>query len=355
MGRLENIESTAQAASPGQDVVLSVRGLKTYFHLPQGILKAVDGISFDVHKGELVGLVGESGCGKSITARSILNMVRSPGRTHGEALFFQNGQPVNLLDLAPDGDRIRHIRGDAITMIFQEPMNAFSMVHTVGHQIMEGILLHRKVNKKEAREMTLKLLDDVGISNPQQRIDEYPFQLSGGMRQRAMIAMAIATNPRLLICDEPTTALDVSVQAQILRLLKDLQRKYGMAIIFITHDLAVIAQIAQRVIVMYLGKIVEEASVREIFHNPLHPYTRKLMAAVPNINLDADGGARKRLQTIEGFVPEPINLPDECVFYKRCGDAWQHCSTTKPKLVEVTPGHFVRCFMYGDHEQEGRE
>lgn len=337
-----------------REVVLSVRNLRTYFHLRHGVLKAVDGISFDVHKGELVGLVGESGCGKSITARSILNMVRPPGKAMGEVMYFSDGQGVNLLSFKPDSDEIRRIRGDAMTMVFQEPMNAFSMVHTIGHQIMEGLLLHRKISKQEARAQTVKLLEDVGISNPGQRIDEYPFQLSGGMRQRAMIAMAIATNPRVLICDEPTTALDVSVQAQILRLLKDLQQKYGMAIIFITHDLAVIAQIAERVIVMYLGKIVEEAPVREIFHNPMHPYTRKLMAAVPDIQL-GESGERRRLQTIEGFVPEPINLPVECVFYKRCGDAWDHCGAARPRLVEATPGHFVRCFKFGDHEREGKE
>ncbi len=268
-----------------RDVVLSVRNLRTYFFLRHGVLKAVDGISFDVHKGELVGLVGESGCGKSITARSILNMVRDPGKPMGEVWFYRNGEAVNLLDLRPDGPEIRRTRGDLVTMVFQEPMNAFSMVHTIGHQIMEGILLHRRVTKQEARQMAIRLLEDVGMSNPGQRIDEYPFQLSGGMRQRAMIAMAIATRPHLLICDEPTTALDVSVQAQILSLLKQLQTQYGMGIIFITHDLAVIAQIAERVIVMYLGKIVEEAPVRDIFHRPLHPYTLKLMAAVPDVQL----------------------------------------------------------------------
>jgi len=335
-----------------REVVLSVKDLKTYFFLPHGVLKAVDGISFDVHKGELVGLVGESGCGKSITARSILNIVRSPGRPTGEVWFYRDGEATNLLDLKPDGAEIRRTRGDLVTMVFQEPMNAFSMVHTIGHQIMEGLLLHRKISKEEARAQTIKLLENVGMSNPGQRIDEYPFQLSGGMRQRAMIAMAIATNPHLLICDEPTTALDVSVQAQILSLLKDLQAQYGMAIIFITHDLAVIAQIAERVIVMYLGKIVEEAPVREIFHAPLHPYTLKLMAAVPDVQLGE--GDRRRLQTIEGFVPEPIDLPQQCVFFNRCGEAWERCGISMPDMVEVSPGHFVRCFKYGDHGDGGR-
>jgi len=337
-----------------QPTVLSVRDLKTYFYLPHGVLKAVDGVSFDIHRGELVGLVGESGCGKSITARSILNMVRPPGKPQGEVLFFRNGQAINLLDLAPDGAEIRRIRGDALTMVFQEPMNAFSMVHTVGHQIMEVLLLHRPVTKREAREQTIQLLADVGISNPQQRVDEYPFQLSGGMRQRAMIAMAIATNPQLLICDEPTTALDVSVQAQILRLLKELQSQRGMSILFITHDLAVIAQIATRVIVMYLGKVVEEAPVREIFHNPRHPYTRKLMAAVPDIVL-LEGGERRRLQTIDGFVPEPIGLPDQCVFYDRCTEAWERCAAGGPPLIPVGEGHFVRCYLYDAASQPGRK
>lgn len=333
------------------EIVLSVRDLKTYFHLPHGLLKAVDGVSFDVHAGELVGLVGESGCGKSITARSILNIVRPPGKAEGEVLYVENGKLTNLLDLKPDGREIHKIRGDAITMVFQEPMNALSMVHTVGHQIAEAILLHRSVSKKEARELVVELLEDVGISNPHQRVDEYPFQLSGGMRQRAMIAMAIATRPRLLICDEPTTALDVSVQAQILRLLKELQQKYGMAIIFITHDLGVIAQIAQRVIVMYLGNIVEAASVREIFHNPRHPYTRRLLAAVPDLQLDGNPRGN-RLQTIEGFVPEPINLPRECVFYSRCPERWDRCQIGNPDLVQVNQDHSVRCLLYDDRVQK---
>ncbi|MBZ0295671.1 MAG: ABC transporter ATP-binding protein [Anaerolineae bacterium] len=331
-----------------RNVVLSVRDLRTYFHLPHGVLKAVDGVSFDVHQGELLGLVGESGCGKSITARSILNMVRSPGKAYGEVLYFENGRATNLLALGSDSREIHRIRGDAITMVFQEPMNAFSMVHTVGHQIMEAILLHRQVSKKEAREMSIDLLDHVGISNPQQRVDEYPFQLSGGMRQRAMIAMAIATNPKVLICDEPTTALDVSVQAQILRLLKSLQEKHDMAVIFITHDLGVIAQIAERVIVMYLGNIVEEAPVHDIFHNPKHPYTRRLMAAVPDVHIEGENGARTRLQTIDGFVPEPINLPDQCVFYNRCTEHWQHCTTANPELLQINETHFARCYKYDE-------
>jgi peptide/nickel transport system ATP-binding protein len=327
-------------------VVLSIRNLHTDFYLPTGVLKAVNGISFDVHQGELVGLVGESGCGKSITARSILNIIRKPGKATGEVLYFNEGRSINLLDLHPNSREIRSIRGDAITMVFQEPMNAFSMVHTVGHQIMEGILLHRQVSKREAREMTIQLLEDVGISNPGQRIDEYPFQLSGGMRQRAMIAMAIATKPDVLICDEPTTALDVSVQAQILSLLKDLQAKHNMAIIFITHDLGVIAQIAERVLVMYLGNIVEEASVHDIFYDPKHPYTRRLLAAVPDVNAGGDNGERVRLQTIDGFVPEPIDLPDECVFYTRCTERWHHCTTHNPPLINVAEGHFARCYKY---------
>jgi peptide/nickel transport system ATP-binding protein len=332
-------------------LLLSVRDLKTHFELPHGTLKAVDGISFDVREGELIGLVGESGCGKSVTARSILKLVRPPGEVMGEILYYPNHKPghyglpdvIDIAKLDSDGDTIRQIRGDAMTMVFQEPMNAFSMVHTVGHQIMESVLLHRDMSKREARDYTINLLADVGIANPQQRVDEYPFQLSGGMRQRAMIALAIATRPRLLICDEPTTALDVSVQAQILRLLKDLQEKYGMAIIFITHDLAVIAQIAQRVMVMYLGKIVERAPVRDIFHNPLHPYTRKLMAAVPDLIADH---SRSRLQTIDGFVPEPIGLPDRCGFYERCDKAFARCKGNAPELIPIKPDQAVSCFLY---------
>jgi peptide/nickel transport system ATP-binding protein len=293
-------------------------------------------------------LEGESGCGKSITARSILNMVRSPGKATGEVLYFDQGRSVNLLAMHPDGRVIRNIRGVALTMVFQEPMNAFSMVHTIGHQIMEIILLHRPVSRKVARDMTVQLLDDVGISNPGQRVDEFPFQLSGGMRQRAMIAMAIATNPKVLICDEPTTALDVSVQAQILKLLKNLQAQHGMAIIFITHDLGVIAQIAERVVVMYLGNIVEEAPVRQIFHNPSHPYTRRLMAAVPDLEIEGVESDGRYLQTIGGYVPEPIDLPDECVFYTRCTERWQHCSTRNPDLLQIDDTHRVRCFKYDE-------
>lgn len=328
------------------NLLLSVRNMKTYFHLREGIVKAVDNVSFDLRRGEVLGIVGESGCGKSVTARSILRMVKKPGKTEGEILFYSEGNstPVNLVDLDPGGREIRTIRGEKINMIFQEPMNAFSPVHTIGDQIMEAILLHREMSKKEARELTIKLLADVGISNPEQRVDEYPFQLSGGMRQRAMIAMAISCKPQILLADEPTTALDVSVQAQILRLLKDLQSKSGMSIIFITHNLAVVAQMANRVIVMYLGQVMEEADVGEIFHNPLHPYTKRLLESILDLSKNEH---RKRLKTIEGSVPEPMNLPQHCVFFDRCQEAEKkECREGIPPLVEIKKGHKVRCFRY---------
>lgn len=330
------------------DTILDVRNLKTYFYLREGVLKAVDNLSFSLEKGTVLGIVGESGCGKSITARSILRMVKSPGRSEGEINFNNNGQMINLLDLDPRGKEIRKIRGDKITMIFQEPMNALSPVHTIGDQIMEAILLHRELDQSKARGLAVKLLGDVGISNPGQRIDEYPHQLSGGMRQRAMIAIAISCNPVLLLADEPTTALDVSVQAQILSLLKGLQADYGMSIVFITHDLAVVAQMVDRVLVMYLGQVMEEANVKSLFHDPVHPYTRKLLESIPDLSKKHK---TTRLETIEGSVPEPMNLPERCVFYNRCPLAENNCNEQYPPMLEVKPGHRVKCL----HVEKGGE
>jgi len=323
---------------------MSVQGLKTHFHLRDGILKAVDNVSFDVQKGKVLGLVGESGCGKSITARSVLRMVKRPGKSTGKVMFRNNGEIVNLIDLEPSGEEIRNIRGDRISMIFQEPMNSLSPVHSIGNQVTEGLMLHLGLNKQQAREKAIELLANVGIANPETRIDSFPHQLSGGMRQRAMIAIAISCNPSLLLADEPTTALDVSVQAQILKLLKDLQNEHQMSIIFITHDLAVVAQMADRVLVMYLGQEMEEADVEDIFYNPMHPYTEKLLDSMPDLS---KAKKNDRLEIIAGSVPEPINLPKRCVFYDRCHRVIQGtCDREVPPLYTPKTGHRVRCFLY---------
>jgi len=324
--------------------LLQVKNLKVYFYLEEGILKAVDDVSFDIGRKKVLGIVGESGCGKSVTAQSILRIVPHPGRTvGGEILLHQNGNLVDLAELDPSGRDIRAIRGKEITMIFQEPMTSLSPVHTIGNQIMEAVLLHRDMSQSEARELTLEMLYKVGISNPHRRIDEYSYQLSGGLRQRAMIAMALSCNPSLLIADEPTTALDVTVQAQILELMKGLQREFGMSIIYITHNLGVIAEISDEVLVMYLGKVVEHANTDEIFHNPLHPYTIGLLKSIPKVGKKA----RTRLEAIKGTVPLPLDLPRGCRFYQRCQEAKKGiCNVDSPSLIEVTKGHRVSCFLY---------
>ena len=324
--------------------LLQVKNLKVYFYLEEGILKAVDDVSFDIGRKKVLGIVGESGCGKSVTAQSILRIVPHPGRTvGGEILLHQNGNLVDLAKLDPFGREIRAIRGKEIAMIFQEPMTSLSPIHTIGNQIMEAVLLHRDMSQSEARELTLEMLYKVGISNPHQRIDEYSYQLSGGLRQRAMIAMALSCNPSLLIADEPTTALDVTVQAQILELMKELQREFGMSIIYITHNLGVIAEISDEVLVMYLGKVVEHANADEIFHNPLHPYTIGLLKSIPKVGKKA----RTRLEAIKGTVPLPLDLPRGCRFYQRCREAKEGiCNVDNPSLIEVTKGHRVSCFLY---------
>jgi len=324
--------------------LLQVKNLKTYFYLDEGVLKAVDDVSFKIQKKKVLGIVGESGCGKSVTAQSVLRIVPDPGKTvGGEILLHQNGKVTDLVKLDSYGKEIRAIRGKEITMIFQEPMTSLSPVHSIGDQIMEAILLHRNMNKNEARELALEMLYKVGIPNPYQRINEYPHQLSGGLRQRAMIAMALSCNPSLLIADEPTTALDVTVQAQILELMKELQAEFGMSIMFITHNLGVIAEMADEVMVMYLGKAVEYASVDEIFHHPLHPYTVRLLRSIPKVGKKA----RTRLDAIKGTVPLPLDLPPGCSFYPRCPEAKKGlCNKETPSLVEVEKNHWVSCFLY---------
>jgi len=320
--------------------LLSVRNLKTYFQTEDGEVPAVDGVSFDLEAGETLGIVGESGCGKSVTSLSIMRLIPSPpGRIAGGEIIFDG---EDLLKKTPA--EMRKIRGNEISMIFQEPMTSLNPVFTIGDQIMEAIILHQKLSKKEARERAIEMLRLVGIPSPEQRVDEYPHQLSGGMRQRVMIAMALSCNPRLLIADEPTTALDVTIQAQILELLQRLQEEFGMAIIMITHDLGVVAGMVDRVIVMYAGKVVEEAPVRELFRNPLHPYTIGLLGSIPKLHQ-----AQERLQTIEGVVPSPFNMPRGCRFHPRCPYARPACEEAQPPLMELAPGHFAACIRHTDY------
>jgi oligopeptide/dipeptide ABC transporter ATP-binding protein len=329
------------------DTVVALKNVATHFFLDEGVLKALDGVSFRIGAEKTLGVIGESGCGKSVTAQSILRIVPHPGKTvAGEIMFWhRDGRAVNLLEMHPDGNEIRAIRGREISMIFQEPMTSLSPVHTIGDQVSEVILLHRTRNKREAKEITLDMLNKVGISNAAQRFNEYPHQFSGGMRQRAMIAMALSCNPTLLIADEPTTALDVTVQAQILDLMHSMQAELGMAMMYITHDLGVIADVADEVAVMYLGMVAEYADVRSIFREPLHPYTRLLLKSIPRVGRKA----RVRLDAIEGNVPIPLNLRPQCPFVDRCPEAIPGvCQAAVPELYQPRPGHRVRCFLYRD-------
>ena len=326
-----------------QELVLEIRDLHTYFPLEEGMLKAVNGVSLTIHRNRTLGVVGESGCGKSVTAQSILRIVPEFAQMTGEILLHKNGEVIDLAALAPSGREIRDIRGRDISMIFQEPMTAFSPVHSVGEQIMEAILVHEDVPKAEARAQAIELLKLVGIPIPEERVDAYPHQLSGGMRQRAMIAMALVLKPKLLIADEPTTALDVTIQAQILRLMKTLQAEMGMSIMFITHDLGVIANMADDVAVMYLGRVVEYGSVRQIFRTPKHPYTQALLRSIPRTGRRA----RVRLETIEGIVPVPLDPPDICPFADRCTQFIPgRCDEKVPDFLGIAPGHSVRCILY---------
>jgi peptide/nickel transport system ATP-binding protein len=332
--------------------LLSVRNLKTYFPQDEGTVKAVDGASFDVHSGRTLGIVGESGCGKSITARSILRIVDRPGRIVAGQILFQRQNVadaadvdamVDLTQLTSYGEEMRAIRGAEIALILQEPMSSFSPVHTVGNQIIEAILLHQQVDKREARARAIDMLRRVGIPLPEQRLEAYAYQLSGGLRQRAMIAMALSCNPRLLIADEPTTALDVTTQAQILDLMRHLQQEYGMAIMLITHDLGVVAEMADDVVVMYLGRIVEQASVDEIFYAPKHPYTQALLRSIPHIRAKS----RERLASITGFVPHPYNRPPGCPFHPRCASFMPGvCDRREPELQQIGEKHAASCFLY---------
>ncbi|MCD6540383.1 ABC transporter ATP-binding protein [Candidatus Bipolaricaulota bacterium] len=323
--------------------LIEVKGLRTYFYTEDGVVKAVDGVSFAIEPEQTLGVVGESGCGKSVTALSIMGLVpMPPGKiVEGEILFRKNGKTVELHKLNPKGKEYRSIRGKEIAMIFQEPMTSLNPVFTIGYQIMEAIMLHQKVSKREARQKAIEMLRQVGIPEPEQRVDEYPHQLSGGMRQRAMIAMALSCNPSLLIADEPTTALDVTIQAQVLDLMQDLKRKFRAAIMLITHDLGVVAEMCEEVVVMYLGKVVERAKVRPIFHEPKHPYTQGLLKSIPSL-----ATKKKRLDPIKGVVPDPLNAPPGCPFNPRCPHAIEICRQEMPPLKEVETDHDVACWLY---------
>lgn len=316
--------------------LLVVENLKTYFPTGDSVAKAVDGVNLSIRPKETLGIVGESGCGKSMTALSILRLVPHPGKIVEGKIFFEG---LNLLEL-PEVE-MRRIRGNRISMIFQEPMTSLDPVFTIGDQIIETLKFHQKVSKNEALDRAIELLKKVGIPSPESRIKDYPFQMSGGMRQRVMIAIALSCNPRLMVADEPTTALDVTIQAQILELMQTLKEETGTAIILITHNLGIVAEYAQSIAVMYLGKVIEYAPVGPLFHRPLHPYTVGLMESIPRIEVK-----REDMKVIPGMVPSLLMLPKGCPFSDRCTDAWGKCTSLEPEFKEYDKDHFVKCWKY---------
>lgn len=320
--------------------LLEISGLKTVFPTREGLVKAVDDVSFNVNEGEFVGLVGESGCGKSITALSILRLIYPPGKITDGSIRFKGEDLTSVSE-----ERMRAIRGNDIAMIFQDPMTSLNPVFTVGDQIAEALRLHRKLDRKAARQAAIEAMKEVSIPAAERRVSDYPHQLSGGMRQRVMIAMALACDPELLIADEPTTALDVTIQAQILELLDQLRHSRKLAVLLITHDLGVVAETVDRVCVMYTGKLVEEAPVTELFADPKHPYTRGLLSSVPRLNETRDE-KNLRLRTIEGMVPRPTNLPLGCHFEPRCSFRMAECSEHEIAIYETARGARVRCLLY---------
>ena len=325
--------------SADREPLLVIRDLQTHFRTEDGVVPAVDGVSFHVGRGETVAVVGESGSGKSVTSPSVIRLIPPPRAVVGGSITF-GGRDL----LAMSGPEIRAVRGNEIGMIFQEPMTSLNPVKTIGDQIAEAVALHQKKDKAASREAAVEMLDLVGIPDPRRRIENYPHQMSGGMRQRAMIAMALCCRPKLLIADEPTTALDVTIQAQILDLMRKLQRELGMSILFITHDLGVVAEMADRVVVMYAGKVVEEGDVRDIFARPRMPYTRALMNSIPR--LDRASGTRKRLESIPGTVPNLLRPPPGCAFNPRCAHAQDECRAAIPPLEDTGGGHTVRCVRW---------
>jgi oligopeptide/dipeptide ABC transporter ATP-binding protein len=340
------MKAAMEANSTSSDLILEIKDLKTYFFLEKGIVKAVDGVNLKLGRKTTLGVVGESGCGKSITAMSIMRLIKEPpGKiVEGQILLHQNhnsGKVVDIVKLNPRGSEIRQIRGGEISMVFQEPMTSLNPLYTVGTQIAETVELHQKVSRKEALNRALEMLYKVHISDPKQRLKQYPHQLSGGMRQRVMIALALSCNPALLIADEPTTALDVTVQAQILDLMRELQNDFDSSIIMITHNLGVVSQMADHVAVMYLGKVVEYAPVKEVFHRPLHPYTVGLLNSVPVL-----GKAKKNLEPIKGMVPSPTEMIQGCAFADRCPHTIKVCLEERPLLREIQPGHYAACWLH---------
>lgn len=338
----KNAPAQARSLSMSPENILEVRDLRVDIKVDDYVLNAVRGVNFAMKKGETLGLVGESGCGKSVTSKEILGINPNNCSSTGEILFRKkSGEIVNLVEMDRDGPEVRAIRGAEIAMIFQEPMTAFSPLYSIGNQLAEIILLHEPgVSKAQARKRVLEILKKVGIANPEKRIDQYPHEFSGGMLQRALIAMMLCCNPDFLIADEPTTALDVTIQAQILELMKGLQKEFGMSILFITHALGTVAGMCDNVAVMYLGEIVEYGSVRQIFHNPQHPYTRGLLRSLPKMNQSRD----EKLYVIDGVVPLPANLPPSCGFHDRCDACMKGvCDSRRVEPVTVEPGHFVRC------------
>ena len=331
-----------------KEIILDVKNLKIKFLTDEGTVHAVNGVDFKVESGGSVGILGESGCGKTITAYSILQILpRVKKIVTGQINFkTKDGRIQDLLKLEADGKEIRKIRGKEISMIFQEPMTAFSPVYTVCNQISEALMIHQDMDKIAARERSIKLLDLVGIPDAKRAVDSYPFQLSGGMRQRAMIAMALACNPRILIADEPTTALDVTIQAQVLKLIKSIQKEFNLSLILITHNLGVIAHMVEHVYVMYLGKIVEEGPVIEIFDNPSHPYTKALFKSIPKLS-----GNKEKIHPIEGNVPDAYVLPSGCTFHPRCKEmVGDICRLKIPGQTKISENHYVNCFKYSNEE-----
>jgi peptide/nickel transport system ATP-binding protein len=320
--------------------LLEVRDLRTQFPTRSGLVRAVDGVSFNLDRGELLGLVGESGCGKSMTALSIMRLVAPPGKIVSGEVIFDGKDLLKLSDA-----EMRQMRGDDIAMIFQDPMTSLNPVFTVGEQIAEALRLHRKLSRSDARAATIDAMREVAIPDPARRVNDYPHQLSGGMRQRVMIAMALACNPKLLIADEPTTALDVTIQAQILELLDELRQQRELAVLLITHDLGVVAEVADRVAVMYTGRIVEESDVDELFERPKHPYTEGLLRSVPKLT-SAEVAKKVRLETIEGTVPSPTDLPPGCHFAPRCSHRMPRCTQEEIPLYELERDVKVRCVLY---------
>jgi len=318
------------------DPLLDIKNLKTYFYTEEGVVRAVDGVDLRVYPGEIVGLVGESGCGKSVTSLSIMRLISTPGKITDGEIWFDGKNMLNLSQ-----NEMRDIRGNSISMIFQQPQTSLNPIFTAGDQIAEVLQVHKFLEKKDAWSSAVELLRLVGIPDPERRAKSFPHELSGGQAQRVMIAIALALLPQLLIADEPTTALDVTIQAQILDLLRGLQEKFQTAVILITHDLGVIAEMAERVAVMYAGKIVEQADVKPLFREPLHPYTQGLIGSIPVL-----GKIKDRLEVIPGSVPNLINLPPGCRFSARCRDAMKICTVSEPDLIEVMPEHYVRCWLY---------